>query len=39
MIYPGGLSRTGFMVLGLLVLGVNLLIYGWVYYRGTNRAE
>ena len=30
-IYPGGLSRTGFMVLGLGVLAVNGAIYGLIY--------
>lgn len=38
LIYRGDLSRSQFVVLGLLVLAVNLAIYGWIY-RSTRRAR
>lgn len=33
LIYPGGLTRAGFMLLGLLALLVNAVIYAFVYRR------
>ncbi|HEX7119262.1 MAG TPA: DUF2784 domain-containing protein [Longimicrobiales bacterium] len=33
IIYPGGLSRTGFVVLGFAVILVNAAIYGWIVRR------
>ncbi|HUF13978.1 MAG TPA: DUF2784 domain-containing protein [Longimicrobiales bacterium] len=31
LIYPGGLSRTGFVVLSIGAVAVNVGIYGWIY--------
>jgi hypothetical protein len=33
LIYPGGLTQTGFVLLGLAVLGVNVAIYTWICRR------
>src|SRR5690554_2520377 len=33
LIYPGGLTRAGFMLLGLLALLINAVIYAFVYRR------
>lgn len=33
----GGLTRTGFIVLGLGVVAANLAIYGWIYRRTRRR--
>ena len=33
IIYPGELTRRMQIFLGLLVLGINLGIYGWIVYR------
>lgn len=33
LIYPEGIPRTGFMVLGIGVILINLAIYAWVYRR------
>lgn len=38
VIYPGGLSRTGFALLGLGVLAVNGAIYGWIYRARRKRS-
>jgi hypothetical protein len=36
LIYPAPVSRTLHVVLGLLVLGVNLAIYGWIWRRSAS---
>jgi hypothetical protein len=36
LIYPAPFSRTLHVVLGLLVLGVNLAIYGWIWRRSAS---
>ncbi len=38
LIYPGRLTRTGFVVLGLLLLAANVGIYVWVYRRARRAA-
>jgi len=38
IVYPSGLTREVQMVLGLLVLGVNLAVYGMVWWR-TDRGK
>lgn len=39
VVYPAGLSRTTQLALGALVLAVNLLIYGVVWYRTRRRTK
>jgi hypothetical protein len=38
LIYPGRLTRTGFVMLGIGVAALNMAIYGWMYHR-TRRSE
>lgn len=33
LLYPPGLNRQTQMMLGVLVLAINLMIYGWMLYR------
>ena len=33
LLYPSALTRQLQIILGFIVLGVNLIIYGWVLYR------
>jgi len=37
LIYPGGLSRTGFIALGAGIIVVNAIIYGWIHRRARRR--
>ena len=37
VLYPSGLTRTVQLVLGVVVVGVNLIIYWQVYRRGPRR--
>lgn len=37
IIYPSSLTQEIQITLGLLVLTINLFIYGWVWYRWTHR--
>ena len=37
VLYPGGLTRPTQLVLGLLVVGVNVGVYWWVWSRGRRR--
>ena len=39
VLYPSGLTRTHQLVLGALVLGVNLAVYGWVLWRRSRRGS
>jgi hypothetical protein len=39
IIYPGALTRDVQIILGVLVLAVNLLIYGLVFWRRRRRAR
>ena len=38
-LYPDGLTRQTQMILGALVLGVNLVIYGYVFFRRKRKAD
>ncbi len=38
LVYPPGLTRKGQIVLGLLVIGVNLVIYGFIIVRAQRQA-
>ena len=33
LLYPAGLTRTGQVVLGCIVIAVNLVAYGWIWSR------
>lgn len=33
IIYPGELTRTGFVALGLGVLALNVAVYAWIHHR------
>jgi len=37
IIYPSSLTQEIQIILGLLVLTINLFIYGWVWYRRSHR--
>jgi len=37
VLYPSGLTRPTQLVLGLIVVGVNCGIYGWVWVRSRRR--
>jgi hypothetical protein len=39
LVYPGGLTRDHQVVLGVLVAGLNLLVYGWVVRRRRSSSE
>jgi hypothetical protein len=39
VIYPGAMTRTVQVTLGVLVIAVNLLIYGLVFWRRRQRAR
>jgi hypothetical protein len=37
LLYPATLTRTSQILLGLLVLGVNLGLYGWILWRTSQK--
>lgn len=39
VVYPAGIGPTGWTVLGVAVVVVNVLIYGWAYRRGRPTQE
>jgi hypothetical protein len=39
VVYPAGIGPTGWTALGVAVVVVNVLIYGWVYRRGRPTEE
>jgi len=39
LIYPAPFSRSLHVVLGLLVMGVNLAIYGWIWRRSASTGQ
>ncbi len=38
-IYPGGIGPTGWTLLGIGVVAVNLAIYGWIWRRRRRRTQ
>ncbi len=38
VLYPAGLTRQTQIILGILVLGVNMVIYGFVFFRRKRKA-
>jgi len=39
VLYPAGLTRQTQLVLGLLVVGLNGVVYAWLWARGRGRAR
>ena len=39
VLYPAGLTRPTQLVLGLLVVGLNGVVYAWLWARGRGRAR
>jgi len=39
VLYPAGLTRNAQYVLGGVVIGVNLLAYGWAWFRARRRSS
>jgi len=39
LLYPGGLTRTHQVILGIAVLAINAVIYSWIWWRSTRSGE